>query len=234
MFNFMQLLELAGGLGLFLYGMRVMSDNIQRRAGSRMQHILSIFTTNRFAGVLTGLGITSIIQSSSATTVLLVSIVNAGLMGLEQAIGVIMGENIGTTITAYLASLGMNVNAKRSARAHMLFNLIGVTWMFIFFFPAIDAVDWLIPGLSSDPHNIPIHLSAFHTAFNLVNTVLLVGFVGKIASFARKLVPDPMNPKSRTWPTFTHKPQKTWMPTSSVPRPSWVACRKWSATCLRG
>lgn len=330
MYSFLTFLELLGGLGLFLYGMRIMSDGIQRRSGSKFRRTLGIFTTNRFAGVLTGLGVTAIIQSSSATTVLLVSIVNAGLIGLEQAIGVIMGanigttltgwivsvlgfkfkittlalpaiaiampmffskkeklreiagiligfgilflglhmmkesvpdlknnpevleflsrfsdkgylslflfvavgtvltvvvqsssaamaitltmaykgwidfptasaivlgENIGTTITAYLASLGMNVNAKRAARAHMLFNLVGVAWMFLLFIPFLNGVDAIVPGDSADPHNIPIHLSAFHTAFNIANMGLLIGFVSFIARLARKMVPDPSEPE---------------------------------------
>lgn len=319
------IIELIGGLGVFLYGMHVMSDGIQRRAGEKMRRVLAVFTNNRFGGVLTGLGVTSLLQSSSATTVLLVSIVNAGLMSLEQSIGVIMGanigttltgwivsifgfkfsitalalpavavglplffsksekrrelasmligfgilflglhimkesvpdlrnnpeileflkhfaevnifseilfvligtllticvqsssaamaititmafngwisfpiaacivlgENIGTTITAYLASLGMNVNARRAARAHMLFNVIGVAWMLIVFKLFIGLIDNIIPGAITDPENIPIHLSAFHTLFNITNTLLLIGFVPAIARLTRRWIPD--------------------------------------------
>jgi phosphate:Na+ symporter len=97
--------QIAGSLGLFLYGMKVMSDGIQQTAGDRLQKVLSFMTGNRFAGVLTGFGITAIIQSSSAVTVMVVSFVNVGLLTLTQAIGVIMGANIGTTITAWIVSL---------------------------------------------------------------------------------------------------------------------------------
>ena len=321
----MNIVELLGGLGLFLYGMHVLSDSVQRRAGKRMRKIMGALTTNRFAGVLTGIGATAIIQSSSATTVLLVSLVNAGVVNLTQAIGVIMGanigttftgwivsilgfqfqisavalpavaigmplffhkktkyreiagillgfgitflglhimkesvpdlrgnaevlaflarfperslwvyplfvvvgalltiivqsssaamtititmafqgwinfpiaaaivlgENIGTTITAYLASLGMNVHAKRAARAHLLFNVIGVCWMIFLINPFLRMIDAMIPGSAADPVHMPLHLSAFHTVFNILNTMLLIGFVPRIANLARRWVPD--------------------------------------------
>lgn len=96
---------LFGGLGMFLYGMTVMSDGMQKAAGSRMSKFISIVTSNRFMGVLLGAGITALIQSSSATTVMVVGFVNAGLMDLSQVVGIIMGANIGTTITAWMVSL---------------------------------------------------------------------------------------------------------------------------------
>ena len=99
----LQLFTLLGALGMFLYGMNLMSSGLT--SGSRMRSFLGSLTSNRFKGVLTGLGITSVIQSSSATTVMVVGFVNAGLLALEQAIGVIMGANIGTTVTAWLISL---------------------------------------------------------------------------------------------------------------------------------
>ncbi|MBP1645236.1 MAG: hypothetical protein H6Q16_811 [Bacteroidetes bacterium] len=100
-----QILTLLGGLGLFLYGMKIMSDSLQRLTGDSLRNFLSKMTSNRFRGVLTGLGITSVIQSSSATTVMVVSFVNAGALTLAGAISVIMGANIGTTVTAWLVSL---------------------------------------------------------------------------------------------------------------------------------
>lgn len=98
-------LELIGALGLFLYGMKVMSDALQKLAGDKMRGILSKMTSNRLSGVITGVGITTLIQSSSATTVMVVSFVNAGLLKLSGAIAVIMGANIGTTVTAWIISL---------------------------------------------------------------------------------------------------------------------------------
>ena len=99
------LLTLIGGLCLFLFGMNVMGDALERRAGGKLQSLLGKLTTNKFAGLFTGLGVTSVIQSSSATTVMVVGFVNSGLMTLKQAINVIMGANIGTTVTAWILSL---------------------------------------------------------------------------------------------------------------------------------
>ncbi len=100
----LQIFTLLGALGMFLYGMNLMSSGLQKVAGERLRAFLSAMTSNPFKGVMTGLGITTIIQSSSATTVMVVSFVNAGLLTLAQAIGVIMGANIGTTITAWMVS----------------------------------------------------------------------------------------------------------------------------------
>ena len=99
-------LSMIGGLCLFLFGMNVMGQALERCAGSRLERMLGRMTSNRWAGLLTGLGVTAVIQSSSATTVMVVGFVNSGLMSLKQAIGVIMGANIGTTVTAWILSLG--------------------------------------------------------------------------------------------------------------------------------
>ncbi len=100
----LQVFTLLGALGMFLYGMNLMSSGLQKASGDKLRGFLTAMTSNPFKGVMTGLGITSIIQSSSATTVMVVSFVNAGLLTLAQAIGVIMGANIGTTVTAWLVS----------------------------------------------------------------------------------------------------------------------------------
>ena len=317
------ILNILGSLGVFLFGMKVMSEGIQKTAGSRLRDILGYMTQNRVAGVFTGFLTTCLVQSSSATTVMVVSFVNAGLLSLTQSIGIIMGanigttitgwlvailgfkfkissialpaigiglplifskkikrknfgeifvgfgllflglkflknsvpdiknnpeileflssytdlgivsvfifilvgviltitvqsssaamtititmafkgwidfptaaalvlgENIGTTITAYLASLGANYHAKRTARAHLIFNLFGVVWMLIVFSFFVTFIDNLVPGDSSNPENIPIHLSMFHTIFNITNVLLLIWFVPHIASIVEKMV----------------------------------------------
>ena len=102
------ILTMAGGLGLFLFGMELMSDSIEKVAGARLRRILEIFTTNRFMGMIVGIIFTGIIQSSSACTVMVVSFVNSGLMNLYQAAGVILGANIGTTITSQLVSFNLS------------------------------------------------------------------------------------------------------------------------------
>ncbi len=104
-YTFFNFLELVGSLGLFLYGMKIMSEGLQKIAGEQLRGILAVMTRNRVMGVFTGILITALIQSSSATTVMVVSFVNAGLLNLAQSIGVIMGANIGTTVTAWMISL---------------------------------------------------------------------------------------------------------------------------------
>jgi len=316
-------LNILGALGVFLFGMKVMSEGIQKTAGNRLRDILAYMTQNRVAGVFTGFLTTCLVQSSSATTVMVISFVNAGLLTLTQSIGIVMGanigttitgwlvailgfkfnissvalpaigiglplifskvtkrknlgeifvgfgllflglkflknsvpdiknnpevleflsaytdlgiisififitvgvfltiivqsssaamtititmafkgwidfptaaalvlgENIGTTITAYLASLGANYHAKRTARAHMIFNLFGVVWMLIAFRLFIPFVDYVVPGDPSDPQNIPVHLSMFHTLFNIMNVIFLIWFVPQIASIVKKMI----------------------------------------------
>lgn len=323
--NVFGIINIIGGLGVFLLGMRIMSDGLHKRAGDRMRHLLGVITGNPLRGILTGIGVTTVIQSSSATTVLLVSLVNAGLVTLEQSIGVVMGanigttftawivslvgfkmkitafalpaialalpfyfskiekrrelaevligfgilflglhlmkenvpdisgnpealaflsqvsdygygsvllfigvgtvltvlvqsssaamaitltmaysgwiglpvaaalvmgENIGTTITAYLASLQMNANAKRTARAHMVFNLLGIGWMLLAFYPFLGLVDWIAPGAPGSAHHMPVHLAVFHSLFNVTNTLVLVWFVPQIAKLVRRMVPE--------------------------------------------
>ena len=120
-----QIFTLLGALGMFLYGMNLMSSGLQKASGDKLRSFLSAMTSNPFKGVLTGLGITSVIQSSSATTVMVVSFVNAGLLTLAQAIGVIMGANIGTTVTAWLVSwLGFKADISVLAVPLMLFGFL--------------------------------------------------------------------------------------------------------------
>jgi len=316
---------LFGGLAVFLYGMRVMSEGLQKVAGDRMRDFLARVTDNRFAGVATGLIVTSIIQSSSATTVMTVSFVNAGLITVLQSVGIIMGanigttvtgwlvsllgfkvkisafalpavglgffarflkqerithwgevlvgfgllflglsflkdalptmqdspalaawlhryhadgygstalvvlvgtaitvivqsssavmavtlaaaanglvdfptaaalilgENIGTTITAILASFGAQRSALRAATVHTMFNVIGVLWVWLLFRPVVAAVDWIVPGDPSTAAAIPLHLAMFHTLFNVTNTALQLPFARHLARLATWLVPE--------------------------------------------
>ncbi len=333
-FGIFQLFKLVGALGFFIYGMKVMSDGIQKVAGSKMRSILSKMTSNRFLGVATGFLITALLQSSSATTVMIVSFVNAGLLSLVESIGVIMGANVGTTITAWLISLlgfkvkisaialpiiaigfpmmfssksnikswaevligfallfmGLdelkhavpnlkenpeflsflasyadmgvvstlmfigvgtiltlvvqsssaamaltlvmcyegyipfelaaamvlgenigttitanlaamvgNVHAKRAARAHFIFNIFGVIWMIIAFPLFITTIDtYMINNMGISPLNfdmenpvaIPLGLSIFHTTFNILNMLFLVGFVPLISRVVVKMQPS--------------------------------------------
>src|SRR5574344_1729292 len=116
------LLSMMGGLGLFFFEMKVMSDSIENAAGAKLRGILETLTTNRFAGMLVGVVFTAIIQSSSACTVMVVSFVNSGLMDLYQAAGVIFGANIGTTVTSQLVSFNLSEYAP-------VFLLVGVVFV---------------------------------------------------------------------------------------------------------
>ena len=324
---FLHILSFVGALGIFLYGMKIMSEGLEKTAGDRLRGVLSSMTSNRFAGVLTGMGVTAVIQSSSATTVMVVSFVNAGLMTLRQAIGVIMGANIGTTITAWivafigfkmdiaalslplmavaapllfmgkgkwknlgeciigfallfmglnllseaaeameigkhmgdwlthidvnawwaiplflfagmiltmamqsssasmaitlmlfdmnipgfglaqaaalamgqnigttitalLASFAGNTLAKRAALAHTLFNVFGVVIILCIFPLSIRATEILDQVVFGDSSNNMYLLSIFHTCFNIFNTVVMIGFVGQIEKLICRLIPD--------------------------------------------
>ena len=116
--------QLLGSLSLFIYGMRIMSEALQKMAGPGLRHVLAKMTTNRFTGMLTGMLVTCAVQSSSATTVMTVSFVSAGLLTLAQAISVIMGANIGTTLTAWIMSLGYSVDLTNIVYPSFLLGMI--------------------------------------------------------------------------------------------------------------
>lgn len=164
-YSILDFLGLLGSVGLFLYGMKVMSEGLQKAAGDRLRNILSAMTRNRFTGTLTGFFITALIQSSSASTVMVVSFVNAGLMTLAQSMAVIMGANVGTTFTAWvIALLGFKVNTsafvlpiigiavpllflKNSRKKSIGEFLIG----FAFLFMALDLISKYVPDLQANP-----------------------------------------------------------------------------------
>ena len=164
-YSILDFLGLLGAVGLFLYGMKVMSEGLQKAAGDRLRNILSAMTRNRFTGLLTGFFITALIQSSSASTVMVVSFVNAGLMNLAQSMAVIMGANVGTTFTAWIIALfGFKVNISAfiipliGFAVVLLFTnkskpksigefLIG----FSFLFMGLDMISTYVPDLQSNP-----------------------------------------------------------------------------------
>src|SRR5690625_1292909 len=127
-YSLFEFLQLIGSLGIFIYGMKVFSDSLQKVAGSRLRSILKGMTTSRFRGILTGMGATAITQSSTTTTVLVVSFVNAGLLTFIESTGLIMGANIGTTVTAWMISIfGFNMKITPIA-----ISLIGLFFLFLF------------------------------------------------------------------------------------------------------
>jgi len=164
-YGIFNVLELLGALGFFIYGMKIMSEGIQKAAGNNLRQILSSMTSNRYTGVLTGFLITAIIQSSSATTVMTVSFVNAGLISLVESAGIMMGANIGTTITAWLVSfIGFKVKISAIALPILAFAMPMMfskkqnlkNWAefligFALLFMGLDALKGAVPDIAKDP-----------------------------------------------------------------------------------
>ena len=145
--------------------------------------------------LLIGTLLTVVIQSSSATMALTLVLCFNGLIPFEMAAAMVLGENIGTTITANLAAMVANVSAKRAARAHFIFNTFGVIWVLILFYPFTQLVSWFVIETGADspytnPASIPIALSVFHTSFNIANVLILAWFAPFIVTIVEKIVPD--------------------------------------------
>ena len=180
------ILTVLGGLGIFLLGMKNLSEGLQAVAGNGLRRMISLVTDNRLMATGVGLLVTMLVQSSSITTVMVVGFVNSGFMTLTQAVGVIMGANIGTTITAWMASFGSNTNAKRAAYFHILFNMLGVAWITAVF----PAYMLLVRGFVAGDPNADMSLSAVsaaeitagiaaaHTGFNVTNTIVFLPLAG--------------------------------------------------------
>lgn len=186
-----QILTLIGALAMFLYGMTMMSEGLQKVAGSKLRSILSAMTSNSFTRVLTGTLITAIIQSSSATTVMIVSFVNAGLLSLTQAVGVIMGANIGTTVTSWIISI-LGFSADISA---LSIPLVGIGFVFMMFksqkrknigemiigfallFLGLSYLKSSVPDLSANPEAIAFIQKWTDWGFLSILTFVLVGTV---------------------------------------------------------
>ena len=186
-----QIFTLLGALGMFLYGMNLMSSGLQKAAGDKLRGLLSAMTSNPFKGVLTGLGITTVIQSSSATTVMVVSFVNAGLLTLSQAIGVIMGANIGTTVTAWMVSwLGFKAdisllavplmllgflcsNSKKSQRRNVGELVVGFSLLFL----GLSFMKESVPDLNETPQVLEFVKAWSGYGFGSVLIFLLFGTV---------------------------------------------------------
>ena len=190
-YGILDFLGLIGAVGLFLYGMKVMSEGLQKAAGDRLRNLLSAMTRNRFSGLLTGFGITALIQSSSASTVMVVSFVNAGLMTLAQSMAVIMGANVGTTFTAWIIALfgfKMNISvavlpligisaplmfSKKSKVKSISEFLIG----FAFLFMGLDMISNYVPDLQSNPEMLSFLQKYASMGFGSVVIFLLVGLI---------------------------------------------------------
>ncbi len=140
--------------------------------------------------VAVGTIVTMVIQSSSATMAITLILANQGVIHHETAFALILGENIGTTITANLAAIGATVTAKRAARSHFLFNVFGVCWVFAAWPFWVRLIDAMAPGSLGSAAHLPVHMSVFHTMFNVINALLFLPFVKYLAAAATWLVPD--------------------------------------------
>lgn len=216
-YSILDLLGLLGAVGLFLYGMKVMSEGLQKAAGDRLRNILGAMTRNRFTGTLTGFFITALIQSSSASTVMVVSFVNAGLMTLAQSMAVIMGANVGTTFTAWIIALfGFKVDisafalpligfaipllfSKKSRTKSIGEFVIG----FAFLFMGLDLISKYVPDLQSNPEMFAFLQRYTSMGFGSVLIFTFVGIVltmiiqSSAATFAITLIMC-----SKGWITF--------------------------------
>ncbi len=206
--------EVLIGFGLLFYGLWLLKDSVpdvkslinsaDPVVAERTKDVLE-FVKNNLSGkwfslplfMFVGVVLTLVVQSSSAAMAITVTLAIQGWLNFHDSAAIVLGENIGTTVTAWLASLGANANAKRAARAHFLFNVIGVLWMFmVFHLFFADMVVWLgehLPeSFRTEKHNsdVGFNLAIFHTLFNLANILLLVGFVPLIARIVQKWVPE--------------------------------------------
>ncbi|HNX37927.1 MAG TPA: Na/Pi cotransporter family protein [Candidatus Cloacimonadota bacterium] len=180
------------GFGLLFVGLNVMSASVEPLKNSVTAHNLMVnLSTNPILGVMTGALFTMIIQSSSASVGIVMVLAGNGLIPYEGAIYLIFGDNIGTTITAWLAGFGANNTAKRVAVVHTMFNVIGTiifgTLTYLGIYPVI--VDWVTPGDVSQGQAIARHLANAHTLFNVFNTILFLPFTGFLAVMAKKIIP---------------------------------------------
>ena len=179
------------GLGLLLLGLGFMKEAFDPLAGSAtVKGLFQRFGENPLLGVAVGAAITMLLQSSSATIAIIQVLAIQGLIGLDAAIPLVLGDNIGTTITAQLASIGTNRNAKRAARAHMLFNILGVCWVLPFVYLGLyqRLVDFAVPGDAQA--QAAAHIAASHTMFNVANTLLFIPLIGFLERAAVLLSPS--------------------------------------------
>ena len=190
-YSFFDFLTLIGAVGLFLYGMKIMSEGLQKVAGDRMRNILSAMTKNRFAGLFTGIFITALIQSSSASTVMVVSFVNAGLMSLADSMAVIMGANVGTTVTSWIITIfgfkvnvdafvlpliGLSIPFMFSKKSH--YKSMGEFLMgFAFLFMGLEFINANVPDLKSNPEVFSFLQGYSNLGFGSVLIFLLTGLI---------------------------------------------------------
>ncbi len=204
------------GFAILFIGLQFLKEAMPNiNENPQILQFLNRYTDLGFGSVILfmfiGTILTVVIQSSSATMALTLIMTAEGWIPFELAAAMVLGENIGTTITANLAAIVANYQAKRTARAHLIFNLMGVFWMLVLFYPFLKMISWVTMRLGSEsPYlsaaAIPVAISMFHTFFNVLNTFLLVWFIKPIGKIVERVVPKPVEPeKAIEEPKFLNK-----------------------------
>lgn len=199
--NWRQLGRVMFGIGMIFFGLQIMGGAFKPlRSMPEFLDAIKYFSGNHYgayiASALVGCILTMVIQSSSAMLGITMAMATSGVISFHTAAALVLGENIGTTITALLASVGGNVNAKRAARAHAVFNLCGVLVMLIIFPFYVEFIEWVIPGNSNfinsagDKPNIAIHIATGHTIFNVASTLIFLPFLNILARLIVRITPD--------------------------------------------
>lgn len=199
--------EIILGFGILFYGLSVMKTAFDPvKASSEFRHIFTLVGDNHLLAVAVGALLTVIVQSSSATIGITLALATSGLISFEGSMALILGENIGTTITANLAAIGTNVAARRTALSHFLFNFLGVAYMLVFFPYFIHFISWLTPGDADfvvttqqqatslgaaigDKPYIARHIANTHTLFNILNVIIFLPIIGVLAKLSTRLIP---------------------------------------------
>lgn len=204
------------GFAILFIGLQFLKEAMPNiNENPQILQFLNRYTDLGFGSVILfmfiGTILTVVIQSSSATMALTLIMTAEGWIPFELAAAMVLGENIGTTITANLAAIVANYQAKRTARAHLIFNLMGVFWMLVLFYPFLKMISWVTMRLGSEsPYlsaaAIPVAISMFHTFFNVLNTFLLAWFIKPIGKIVERVVPKPVEPeKAIEEPKFLNK-----------------------------
>jgi len=185
--------EFIMGFGILFLGLMFLKDSVPDiRQSPEILEFVQNYTGRGLISVLFffvfGTILTVIVQSSSVAGAITLTMAYKGWIDYPSACAIILGENVGTTITANIAAMGGNTNAKRAALAHFIFNIFGVIWAVILFKPFVHLVDIIMPGNAGESRNIPLHMAAFHSIFNLINIGALIGFVPQIAKLVERLV----------------------------------------------
>lgn len=192
--------EFIFGLAFLFWSLIMLSSvgkDMELEHNAKVVSFFASFDTDNYLIILTFLGagtvLTCVVQSSAAVMAITILLCSTGVLPIYMGIALVMGENIGTTATANLAALGAGIEARRAALAHLLFNVFGVIWVLIVFYPFVDLVCSIVnytPSIEGQTAKLPVVLAMFHTCFNVLNTTLLIGFIPQMERLVCRLLPE--------------------------------------------